>query len=550
MTNQPKDAPSLVGQKLAETAQAAFRAFPKGLRRGAAALAALLLVLFVASYVLDEPLRGSIERRINDRLKGYSVRLPELHFQLVGGTMTLKELTVFQQENPEPPIARFPVLRFGVHWGDLLYGRLVAEFVLDRPQVFINLRQLRTEAASPIPLKERGWQQAVEAIYPLKINVVTIRDGSLTYIDRDPDRPLRLSRLNLVAANIRNVRSPDKVYPSAFRMDTAIFGTGRGTVDGNADFLAEPFPGINARLNLSNVPLDYFRPVIARTNLAIRNGLLSGSGRIEYAPKVKIAHFEDLTIRGMELDYIHSARTAAAEEERAAKVGKAVKETAASEMLLRVDRLTLAGCTVGMVNENAAPPYRVFLAEADLRLTNLSNRFSQGPAEAELHGKFMGSGTASATARFRPETNGPDLDLHLRIDDTRLTDMNNLFRAYGNFDVTGGTFALYSDLQIRNDTISGYLKPFFRHMKVYDRRKDRDKKLSQRLYERLVGGVARLLESRHRGEVATRADISGPLEKPRVSTWQILRRLIENAFFKTILPGFETEASRPPRTDR
>ncbi len=535
---------------LLEKAGAAPRALPGWLRRTAVMIAALLALLFAASYLLDEPLRGSIEGKMNARLKGYSVRLPKLHLQLVGGTMTLRGLTVIQQANPEPPIALFPLLRIGVHWREIVAGRLVAELHADRPEVWINLRQLRSEAVSPVPLKARGWQEAFEAIYPLKVNVLAIRDGRITYIDQDPKRPLQLSRLNLTAGNIRNVRLPDKVYPSSFRLDTAIFGTGRGTVDGNANFLAEPYPGVEARLRLENVPLDYFSPVIARTNLSIRNGLFSGSGTIEYAPHVKITHLEDLTVRGMELDYVHSARTAAAEKRRGEEVRQAIKETGRSEMLLRVDRLKLAGCTIGMVNENARPPYRVFLADADLRLTNLSNRFSQGPAEAELRGKFMGSGTARATARFRPETNGPDLDLDIRIEETRLADMNDLFRAYGNFDVEAGTFSLFSELRIRNDAISGYVKPFFKNMKVYDRREDREKKMSRRLYEMMVGGVARLLESRHRGEVATRADVSGPVEKPRISTWQILRRLIENSFFKTILPGFEKEASRPGRPEK
>ena len=67
------------------------------------------------------------------------------------------------------------------------------------------------------------------------------------------------------------------------------------------------------------------------------------------------------------------------------------------------------------------------------------------------------------------------------------------------------------------------------------------------MYEMLIGGVARLLESRHRHEVAARADISGPVDNPRISNWQIVGKLIENAFFKTILPGFEKEASRSKR---
>jgi hypothetical protein len=352
-----------------------------------------------------------------------------------------------------------------------------------------------------------------------------------------------LTRLNLEASNIRNIRLPRNVYPSSFRMETAIFGTGRGIVEGNANFLAEPHAGIDARLTLEKVPLEYFKPVIARANLSIRSGMFSGSGKIEYAPNVKVTHFNDLAIQGMDIDYVHSARTADAEKRRAEEVGRAVKEAPKSEMLLHVDRLRLTDCNVGIVNRNASRPYRVFLSNADLRLTNLSNKLSRGPADAELRGKFMGSGPTQVNAQFRPEKAGPDLDLRVKIEDTQLTDMNDLFRAYGKFDVTEGTFAFYSELQIRNDAISGYIKPLFKNMKVYDERTDRDKRFFRQLYELLVGGVAHLLESR-RQEVAATADVSGPVAQPRISNWQIIGKLIENAFFKTILPGFEKEASR------
>jgi len=448
--------------------------------------------------------------------------------------------------NPDPPIARFPVLRFDIHWTEILRGKVVAEVELERPELRIDLRQLRSEAASPVPLAERGWQKAVEEIYPFKINALTIRDGTFTYIDQDPEKPLRLTRLNLSAGNIRNIRLPRNVYPSNFRMETAIFGTGRGIVEGNANFLAEPHLGVNARLTVEKVPLEYFRPVGARTNLSIRRGIFSGSGRIEYAPNVKVTHFNDLTFQGMEIDYVHTARTAEAEMKRAGEIGKAVKEAPRSEMLLRVDRLRLDRCTVGMENRNAARPYRVFLADVDLRIDNLSNRFSQGAADAELRGKFMGSGPTLVNARFRPEKDGPDFDLRVKIEDTRLTDMNDLFRAYGKFDAAEGAFSFYSELQIRNDRISGYIKPFFRNMKVYDKRSDREKIFFRRLYEMLVGGVARLLENPHRDEVAAKADVSGPVDKPRISSWEIVGNLVRNAFFKTILPGFEREASRPP----
>lgn len=485
-----------------------------------------------------------MESRMNSKLKGYSVRLPKLHFQLVGFSLTLKGLTVSQKAYPDPPIASFPVLRANIIWHELLSGKLVAQFMLDRPEIHVNTQQLSHEAASKVPLKEQGWQQAVEAIYPLKINVLTINDGAITYIDRDPNQPLQLSHLNLKANNIRNVNLPDKVYPSSFHLETSIFGTGRGVIDGKANFLAVPYPGINARLKLDKVPLDNFKPLVARTNLSLRKGLFSASGEIEYAPNIKKAHLKEMTVQGMEIDYIHTARTAAGEKRRAEKVAKAAKEVGKSEMDISVDQAKFTRCTVGMVNEAARNPYRVYIADADIVMSNLSNNFSRGPAKVEVQGKFMGSGASSLTAHFRPGRKSPDFDLNLKIEETQMTAMNDLLRSYANFDVSAGTFSYYSELHVKDDAITGYAKPFFKGVKVYDRRMDRKKTAPHKMYEMLVGGVARLLKGGPQGEVAAKVNISGPLAKPHTDRWQIIGQMLKNAFFKALLPGFDREVSR------
>jgi hypothetical protein len=484
-----------------------------------------------------------MEQRMNSNLKGYSVRLPKLHFQLVGFSMTLKGLTVSQKTHPDPPIAFFPVLHASINWHNIVFGKLVAEFKLDRPEIRIDHRQLKSEAASPVPLKQQGWQQAVEAIYPLKINVLTIHDAKITYIDEDPKKPLYLSRLNLKAENIRNVHLPDKVYPSSFHLETAIFDTGRGFIDGKANFLAAPYPGINARLTLQKVPLDNFKPLVARTNLSLRNGLLSASGEIEYAPQIKKAHLKEMTVQWMEIEYIHTADTAAAEKRRAEMVVKAARVVGKSSIEFRIDQARFTRCTVGLVNKAARNPYSVFITDADLNISNVSNDFSQGPAKADLQGKFMGSGAGRMTIHFRPGQKGPDMDIDVKIEETQMTSMNDLLRAYANLDVAAGTFSLYSELHIKDDAISGYVTPFFKDLKVYDRRKDREKSVSHKMYEMLVGGAARLLKGGSKGEVSARVDISGTLNKPDMSRWQIIGQLIRNAFIKTILPGFDKEVS-------
>ena len=511
---------------------------------GGAIVLFALAAAFLVSILIEGPLRRHMENEMNRSLKGYTVRLPDLDFHPIGLSVTLKDLTVLQQAHPDPPVAHFPVLHASLHWRAILAGRLVAEFELERPRIYINLAQLRAEAASEVPVEERGWQGAVQAIYPLKVNLLTIRDADLVYIDQDPKRPLHLSQLFLKANNIRNIYSPERTYPSPFRLEGNVFGTGRMAVKGNANFLAEPHPGIDAYLDLEETPLDYFRPILARYNFQISDGLLSASGKIEYAPQIKIAHLRTLTANKVKLDYIHSAKTAPQEKRRAEETREAAREVSNKPgVLLRIDDLRLTG-DLGMVNQAADPSYRLFFNRMDFHLTNLSNHFSEGEARAKLNGYFMGSGNTSATAAFRPETDGPDFDLAVKIVGTKLPAMNDLLRAYGNFDVVAGSFSpLYSEIRVKNDTIDGYVKPLFKDVDVYDRRQDEEKNLFRKVYEGLVGGVAELLENQPREQVATQADLSGEVEDPQASTWQIVVRLIQNAFVKAILPGFEREAS-------
>ena len=42
-----------------------------------------------------------------------------------------------------------------------------------------------------------------------------------------PRRPLHISRWNFTASNIRNIRSRERVYPSAIHSDGVIFDSGQ-----------------------------------------------------------------------------------------------------------------------------------------------------------------------------------------------------------------------------------------------------------------------------------------------------------------------------------
>jgi len=93
------------------------------------------------------------------------------------------------------------------------------------------------------------------------------------YVDAGPFKPLHLSRLNATAENIRNIRSKDRVYPSEVHLEGVVFDAGRLSLDGRADFLAEPHPGVLAAVRLDQIELDYFKPVwILRSRTSATSG--------------------------------------------------------------------------------------------------------------------------------------------------------------------------------------------------------------------------------------------------------------------------------------
>jgi hypothetical protein len=534
--------------RAASGARNAARVSGKTAIRIGAGILILIVLLIVASFFVDEPMRRTMERRMNESLKGYTVQIPKLHFSLFGLSVTLRNLTVRQQANPNPPVIVVPRLKASVQWEELLTLHLVADFLMDKPRLNVNLPQLEAENRNPTPIKDEGWQDAVEKIYPLKINLWRVQDADIVYIDDPKQPPLHIEHLYLRAGNIRNIHSREHVYPSSLHAEAVVFGSGHGVLDGHADFLAKPTPGLHTNFQLDKVPLDNLKSITRRANLELKGGTLSTHGELEYAARTKNVHVADLTIQGVHLDYIHTAATAPAETARKDKVAQAAKKASnRPDMDLRMDRFELRNCDVGLVNRAKNPPYRAFVSDANVVVTNLSNKFEHGPATAKVTGRFMGSGTARATAHFRPEKKGPDFDLDAAIENTDMTKMNDMLRAYGKFDVVEGKFSFYSELRVKNGQIDGYVKPLFQDMKVYDKRQDAEKSAFRKLYEKLVGGISKLLENRESKEVATKANISGPVSNPNSSTWQVIGKLIENAFIKAILPGFDEELARPAR---
>jgi len=168
---------------------------------------ALIVSLVLVSFFVEEPLRRWIEREINAPLDGYTVRLGGLDLHPLTASMELEQLVVSQDELPKPPIVEVPRASGSLDIRALLSGALVVSIEVERPIVDMNRAQLREEAQDAKPIAEKGWQEAIHNVTPLKINRLRVIGAEVTYLDEPKSAPIHLEQVDLLVENIRNVHS-------------------------------------------------------------------------------------------------------------------------------------------------------------------------------------------------------------------------------------------------------------------------------------------------------------------------------------------------------
>jgi hypothetical protein len=260
------------------------------------------------------------------------------------------------------------------------------------------------------------------------------------------------------------------------------------------------------------------------------------------SPERYIANLQSMTVDDLIADYVSGAETPAiaAARKQIATAAKYVEQSAT--LRVRAQLLRING-SLGYVS-STEPAYRLSLDDARVRLENFSNRASQGESQLAVDGSFMGSGATRIRGVLRPGKDMADFALDARVLHTDMTRLNDLLRAHAKLDVSAGTMSVFSQVQVSNGRVRGYVKPLFRDLQIYEPQDDDDKNVFHRLYEAVAEAISKMLENQPREEIATVVDVSGPLKNPHASTLQILGNLLRNAFVQAILPGFE--AGRAP----
>jgi hypothetical protein len=257
------------------------------------------------------------------------------------------------------------------------------------------------------------------------------------------------------------------------------------------------------------------------------------------------------TIDTVDVTYVHLRQTQIAETRRIETVGKTVeKENNRPAVNIRMRELDIRDSRLAFEDQASDPAYTLFINGTNITLENLGNHRVNGPARLHLTGKFLGSGSTKIEGTFLASGQGPEFAMNAAILNTDMRALNPLLRAHGRFDVAQGEFTVYAQLGVKDRRITGYVKPMFSNLKVYDYNKDKNKGLLQQAKEMAIGAAAHIFKNSQTKKVATQVDLSGTLKDPNVSTWQTFVEVVRNAFIKAILPGFDREVQTGPARAR
>jgi hypothetical protein len=194
---------------------------------------------------------------------------------------------------------------------------------------------------------------------------------------------------------------------------------------------------------------------------------------------------------------------------------------------------------------DADPPVDVYLTQLRGSIENLTNIHDElTPLFSTVTAKALAMDDARVEYEMKldPFSYRPTFQLAVRLLGLDVTKTNALARAYGNFDFERGWFDLVLELDVKEGAVTGYVKPLFRNLKIFDLRKDSSNPL-QMFWEALVGVAATVFRNQPRDQVGTLVPLTGYIENPETDYLAAIGNLLRNAFVRAYLPKLRGTAS-------
>jgi hypothetical protein len=191
-------------------------------------------------------------------------------------------------------------------------------------------------------------------------------------------------------------------------------------------------------------------------------------------------------------------------------------------------------------------PVDVYMSDLNAEVENLTNIRDQAtPLITTVHATAMAMDHApfEYNMKLNPFTYRPTFQMTTRLIGLDVTTINDLALQYGSFDFKSGYFDLVVETEARHGMVSGYVKPLFRDLKIFDLSEDlREDDPLQFFWSALVGGVTELLTNQSRDQFGTLIPFTADTTGTSPDILATLGNVLRNAFVRAYLPKLQNNS--------
>ncbi len=268
------------------------------------------------------------------------------------------------------------------------------------------------------------------------------------------------------------------------------------------------------------------------------------------APKMEISVLWRALIDGMVVARIQvfepKVSFAAGHAGNSAQTGKGANWTDMLKKLtpFRIDRFETIDGQVHYYDFYSDPKVDVYLNQVNAVITNLSNhedRQKRRVATLQLQALAVGQAQVNVNLQIDPFAEQPDFDLKARLTQLQVTRMRDFLHAYTLVDPKQGTLDVVAELNARNGSVKGYVKPLFHDLQLlqWKHLADQEKDPLHFLVDAIGSVVNLIFQNQSKDQLATVIPVEGRLDDPNVDVLSTIGNLLKNATVKAFTPTFE-----------
>ncbi len=136
---------------------------------------------------------------------------------------------------------------------------------------------------------------------------------------------------------------------------------------------------------------------------------------------------------------------------------------------------------------------------------------------------------------FNPTNQLPTARLDMKIENLNLKDYSHIISDTANVKLREGFADFYIHLDIQQNTIDGYIKPFFRAVDI----KPKYDNIFNKMKAGLAQGIVKLFKNEETKETATKIPLSGKVNNPKTSILATIINALRHAFITALSHGFK-----------